>query len=310
MPRELFGFINAFKPPGPSSAAFGGWVKRRLGAAALGHWGTLDPAACGVLVLAVGKATKLLPLLTDDRKRYVFELVAGARTDTADATGKVIGRAFVPADWHAPLSALLPSMIGPLEQLPPMHSARKVDGRPLYESARRGEHVVRTARTVTIHDLSVIACEPDRARLDVTCSAGTYVRTLCEQIGERLGVPAHMGVLLRVACGPFDLRDAVRPDQIDARRSSCIIDPVSVLGYEQCELDVPGTQRFAHGGEVRLACNNGDTALADAATVLVKHAGVLIGYGSVVRRDGVSVLAPVHVFTSAAQGDGMAAQNG
>ena len=118
MPKELFGFINAFKPPGPSSAAFGSWVKRRLAADALGHWGTLDPAACGVLVLAVGKATKLLPLLSDNRKRYVFELVVGTRTDTADATGTVIGRAFVPAGWHEPLSGALSSMIGPLEQLP------------------------------------------------------------------------------------------------------------------------------------------------------------------------------------------------
>ena len=310
MSRELFGFINAFKPPGPSSAAFGSWVKWRLGAAALGHWGTLDPAACGVLVLAVGKATKLLPLLTDDRKQYVFELIVGARTNTADATGTVIERCSAPAGWEASLARVVQSLQGSLEQVPPMHSARKVDGRPLYLSARRGEHVVRAARTVTIHDLRVIDCESDRARLDVTCSAGTYVRTLCEQIGERIGLPAHMGALLRVAAGPFALRDAVRPDEIDKHRENCIITPVSVLGRVHFELDVPGARRFGHGGDVRVPSADDEMTAHAGDMALVSHAGAVIGYGYVAQRDGHVVLAPVHVFTALAEGNTTAAENG
>jgi tRNA pseudouridine55 synthase len=308
--REPFGFINAFKPPGPSSAAFGSWVKWRLGAAAIGHWGTLDPTACGVLVLAVGKATKLLPLLTDDRKRYVFELMVGSRTDSGDASGRVTERAFVPGDWQAALTEVIPTLVGPLEQVPPMHSARKVGGRPLYASARRGEQIVRAPRTVTIHDLHLIACEPERARLDVTCSAGTYVRTLCEEIGRRCGLPAHMGALVRVAAGRFALRDAIRPDRIDAQPSSCLIDPATVLDNATLELDDDGARRFAHGGEVRLVRGDGATKQTPRATVLVTHANALVGYGCVVQVDDVAVLEPVHVFTQAGEGNGRAAENG
>jgi tRNA pseudouridine55 synthase len=308
--REPLGFINAFKPPGPSSAAFGSWVKWRLGATALGHWGTLDPTACGVLVLAVGKATKLLPLLSDDRKRYVFELVMGSSTDSGDATGAVTEHAFVPADWQAALSGVIASLIGSLEQVPPMHSARKVDGRPLYASARRGEHVVRAPRIVTIYDLSVLASESARARLDVTCSGGTYVRTLCEEIGRRCGLPAHMGALVRVAAGPFALRDAIPPDQIDAAPSACVIDPTTVLDNKRLELDKTGARRFSRGGEVRMARGDGVTDVTSRITVLVTHGGALIGYGCVDRHDDVVVLEPVHVFAPAGEGNGEASENG
>ena len=308
MSDEPFGFINAFKPPGPSSAAFGNWVKWRLGASALGHWGTLDPTACGVLVLAAGKATKLLPLLGDDRKRYVFELVVGVRTDSGDATGTEIERAFVPEGWHATLEDVVVSLVGPLEQIPPMHSARKIDGQPLYVAARRGKEVVRQARTATIHELRVIACESQRARLEVACSAGTYVRTLCEEIGRRCGLPAHMGALVRAAAGPFTLRDAVTPDRLAAAPSACLIDPLTVLNNARVELDDDAARRFGHGNDVRLT-HDGSETVWPAATVLAMHAGVLIGYGGVVQRDSVTVLEPSHVFARASEGNGMKAEN-
>jgi tRNA pseudouridine55 synthase len=300
-----FGFINAFKPPGPSSAAFGNWVRHVSRADAVGHWGTLDPTACGVLVLAVGKATKLLPLLPHARKQYVFELVAGERTDTGDAKGGIIAKVQVADDWARGLSAAAASLIGPQTQIPPMHSAVKVDGRPLYRAARRGLEIPRAARAIVIHGLRVISQHANTAHLFVECDAGTFVRVLCEELGRRLSLPARMGALLRVASGPFALRDSVRPDRIAADPVGCLIDPLTLLPNERVELDERAAQRFAHGNEVRLTPNN---AAADAlersnlfdrekSEVLVTRGGILIGCGHVVRYDdGVALIAPSRVF--------------
>ena len=295
-----FGVINAFKPPGPSSAAFGSWVRRISGASAVGHWGTLDPTACGVLVLALGKATRLLPLLPDARKRYVFELVPGARTTTGDATGEVSVRAPVPPKWASGLAEIAVSLVGPMTQIPPMHSAVKVDGRPLYQAARQGHDVPRAPRATTIHELRVIGSETSVARLYVDCAAGTYVRVLCEELGRRLDLPAHMGALLRVASGPFVLADSVRPDQIQAAPSGCIIDPLRVLEHPRVDLDDRGAQRFAHGNEIQLPAVAGAAAPEGAAPlageVLVTHAGALVGCGYLTRRDDTRLLAPSRVF--------------
>lgn len=259
-------------------------------------------------MLAAGKATKLLPLLTDDRKRYVFELIAGVRTDTGDATGTEIERAIVPEDWQATLKGVVACLIGPLEQIPPMHSARKVDGRPLYAAARRGQEVARAPRAITIHELRLIACESQRARLEVACSAGTYVRTLCEEIGRRCGVPAHMGALVRVAAGPFALRDAVTPDRIEVASAACLIHPLTVLPHARLDLDGEEARRFGHGGDARVT-RDGVHGVSAGAIVFAMHAGALIGYGSVVQKDGVTMLEPVHVFARSSEGNRMAAEN-
>src|ERR1700687_5281616 len=184
-PAELpaFGFINAHKPPGITSTAFGARVRHALGRVPLGHWGTLDPDASGVLVLAVGHATRLLPLLGDGRKSYDFDLVLGFETDTGDASGSRTVSSDVPSLWAQALPDVLASIVGRLTQIPPMYSAVKVEGQPLYKAARRGEDVARVARDVEIYTLRVIDVGVERARLAVECSAGTYVRTLCEEIG-------------------------------------------------------------------------------------------------------------------------------
>jgi tRNA pseudouridine55 synthase len=292
-----FGFINAFKPPGPSSAAFGGWVRHACVAAAVGHWGTLDPTACGVLVLALGKATKLLPLLPHDRKRYIFELVLGSRTETGDWTGAPLEKAPITTGWERTLSHVAASLVGPLTQIPPMHSAVKVDGRPLYQAARAGHEVARSPRTVTIDSLAVVGCDRDRARLAVACSAGTYVRTLCEEIGRRLGIPAHMGALLRVAAGPFELHDSVLPNDIALDAAGCLIDPLTVLTYPHLELDDRAARRFAHGNDIHLRPETDIGAVASPSpTVLVTHNGELIGFAMLIRHDDERRLAPMHVF--------------
>ena len=287
-----FGFINAFKPPGLSSTSFGAWVRKRLGAAALGHWGTLDPAAFGVLVLAVGRATRLIPYLPSESKSYVFEMRAGTCTDTGDATGRVVRTSAVPDDWARALGQAAASLVGPLEQTPPMYSAVKVDGRPLYVAARAGRAVERQPRRVEIASLRVIGTRGDRARLAVDCSAGTYIRTLCEQIGERLGVCAHLAVLLRTRAGPFALDDASTPDAIARDPASCLVDPASVLGLETIDVDDAAAAKFAHGNDAEIAAQR----RADACTVLVRHRGALIGVG----RLGAA-LTPVRVLAAAGE---------
>jgi tRNA pseudouridine55 synthase len=286
----VFGFINAQKPPGITSTAFGSRVRFALGRLPLGHWGTLDPDASGVLVLAVGHATRLLPLLGDARKSYEFDLVLGFETDTGDASGERVVSSDVPNDWAARLPHVLTSVIGRISQIPPMYSAVKVRGQPLYKAARRGEAVARTAREVEIHSLRALDVGAERARLAVDCSSGTYVRTLCEEIGRRLGVPAHMDALVRTAAGPFKLADACDEPALLADPFAHVLDPLDVLTQGRIALRAEEIDRFAHGNPVTIA---GQEA---AAEVLVTFEGRLIGTGSVVASPDGAALQPTRVF--------------
>lgn len=291
-----FGFINALKPPGPSSAAFGNWVKHLAGGATVGHWGTLDPSACGVLVLGIGKATKLFPMIADARKHYVFELVVGEQTDSGDGAGEVIARAPVPHDWKQRLPSAAAALVGPQTQLPPMHSAVKVAGRPLYRSARAGLSVSRTPRATTIYKLCILpdALAASHARLSVECDAGTYVRVLCEDLGQQLGLPARMGALLRIASGPFVLGESVLPSRIAAAFAECLIDPLTVLHNPRVELDEERARRFNAGNEIL----GGDWNIAPNQSALVTHNGALIGIGQAFTRDDRTILSPTRVFTT------------
>jgi tRNA pseudouridine55 synthase len=290
----MLGFINAFKPPGMTSTAFGSFVRRLVAGAPVGHWGTLDPRACGVLVLAVGNATRLLPLIAPSNKQYVFDIHFGIATDTADASGNVIARGELPADWKERLPSIASDLVGALEQVPPMFSAVKVGGRPLYVSARKGGEVARLARTIRVSALRVISTQENAARLSVECEAGLYVRTLCEEIGKRLEVPAHMGALVRTTAGPFAIAQSHLPDEIAADPSHCLIDPLAVLTQPRIELDDASAKRFTHGNAVAL---NG--APYHANEHLVLQAGQLIGTGRLANEHGKNTLNPTRVFTQA-----------
>lgn len=285
-----FGFLNALKPPGMTSTSFGGWVKRLLGGTPVGHWGTLDPTASGVLVLAVGQATRLLPLLKPSHKRYAFELILGTATDTADATGRVLGTAALPAGWREQLAPIAAGLVGPLDQVPPMFSAVKVAGRPLYVSARRGQHVARAARPTRVFALQVVDLTERGARMIVECEAGLYVRSLCEEIGKRIGALAHMGALVRTAAGPFSIDDSLLPRDIAKAPADCLLDPLVVLPGPRIELDAQDARRFMHGNRV-------DTGHAAGARgqALVMHGNRLIGVGSL---DAGGALSPRRVFQS------------
>ena len=291
-----FGFINAFKPPGLSSTAFGAWVRKRLGAAALGHWGTLDPSAAGVLLLAVGAATKLLPYVSDAAKSYVFELRVGAATDTGDADGVCTRRSPVPDHWSRGLPSAAAALLGPIEQVPPLYSAVKIGGRPLYRAARRGIDVERPARVVRIDALRVLGVDGSSARMSVVCSAGTYVRTLCEELGNRLGLAAHMGFLLRTRAGPFTLADARTPAEIAADPSRCISDPRAALSMPILALGDAEAVRFMHGNPVPFDGGASDVSERDERSLVVNR-GAIIGVAGI--RDSHAV--PLRVLVSGAE---------
>ena len=194
-----------------------------FGAAKAGHTGSLDPLATGVLPLCFGEATKFSQFLLDADKWYESTFVLGVGTDTADADGAVIAEASAaPLTEEAVIQAMA-TLTGAIEQMPPMYSALKVDGQPLYKRARAGEQVERAARSVHIYRFELLSCEPDeqmRLTVRVHCSKGTYIRTLAEDLGSALGVPAHVATLRRCQSGPFAVDDCVTPEQLTAVKES------------------------------------------------------------------------------------------
>lgn len=255
----MIGFVNLFKAAGPSSAHAVSRLRRIYGFYAgdrrlsAGHLGTLDPQAAGVLPVAIGKATRLIPLLVDQRKSYACTIVLGRSTTTQDAHGETVEERPVPADWPARLENALPSFLGRIAQTPPMFSAAHHQGKRLYELAREGKTVERKARTVTVYGATLLGVElPNTARLRVACSEGTYVRTLCHDLGTAIGVPAHMGALVREASGPFVLYEARTLDEIAREPSAALIAPEHIIPFPTIVLDLRGSADFRAGRVVPL----------------------------------------------------------
>lgn len=211
------GFINVLKPPGMTSSDAVLFVRRLLPRkTAVGHGGTLDPDAAGVLPVCVGRATRLFDYIIDKTKVYIGELCLGVTTDTADASGKVLETRPVRASADD-VKHVLPEFTGHIWQVPPMYSALKRDGRPLYELARRGETLDIPAREVVVHGVEYL-CEtaPGRHLLAIECGKGVYIRSLMRDIGERLGDGGHMSFLLRARAGAFTVNDAYTLDELKA----------------------------------------------------------------------------------------------
>ena len=212
------GFLNVLKPPGMSSAAVVGNVRRLMHGEKVGHAGTLDPEAAGVLPLMIGKAARLFDYLQDKQKGYIAEVAFGCATDTQDAQGVAIERGnAIPSE--AAIREALSSFVGEGTQLPPMYSALKRDGQRLYDLARKGQTVELQARPVTVHSLELLGMtERSGALLSVRCAKGFYVRTLCHDLGQKLGCPAHMRFLLRTQSGVFTIDQAVTLEELAAGR--------------------------------------------------------------------------------------------
>jgi len=253
----MLGFVNLFKPAGPSSTQFGARLRRiyhdPAGKLAVGHLGTLDPQAAGVLPIALGKATRLLPLIADRRKGYVCTLVLGRATATADGSGETVAERDVPGDIDARLGRALPAFIGPVAQVPPMYSAVMSGGQRLYDLARAGKTVERAARTITVYALRVLGREGDVVRLRIACSEGTYVRTLCEDIALACGTVGHMGSLLRDASGPFVLSESRMLDEVERDPDGALVPPERVIPFPTVVLDGRLATDFRAGRLVALA---------------------------------------------------------
>ena len=209
----LNGVINVYKEKGYTShdvlAKLRGILKQKK----IGHTGTLDPEAEGVLPVCLGNATKLCDMLTEKRKEYIAEFLCGVVTDTQDMTGTVLSRSKTDLTEEAVRTVIM-SFLGESDQIPPMYSACKVNGRRLYELAREGKEVERKARRITIYELEILGMELPNVTIRVLCSKGTYIRTLCHDIGQKLGCGAAMQSLLRTRVERFTLADARRLDEI------------------------------------------------------------------------------------------------
>lgn len=212
--RNVSGIILLDKPLGFTSNAALQKVRWLLNAEKAGHTGSLDPLASGVLPLCFGEATKFSQYLLDSDKGYETVMQLGQTTTTGDAEGEVLKTRDVTVG-RSDIEALLPQFRGQISQIPPMYSALKRDGQPLYKLARAGEVVEREARSVTIGRLELLDCEGTRARLTVGCSKGTYIRTLVEDLGEALGCGAYVAELRRTQAGPFELAQTVTLEELE-----------------------------------------------------------------------------------------------
>jgi tRNA pseudouridine55 synthase len=249
--RRIDGVLLLDKPPGMTSNAALQKARWLFSAAKAGHTGTLDPMATGLLPLCFGEATKFAGELLHADKRYAATVRLGLRTDTSDAEGRVLETRPV-AVTREQVASVLARFRGEILQVPPMHSALKRNGRPLYEYARQGIELVRTPREVIIHSLDLRAFAGDELVFDVDCSKGTYVRTLAQDIGEALGCGGHLTALRRIRIGSLRLEQAVALEELasmspEARESLLLPADALLSSLPRLDLDGVAAQRFGHG---------------------------------------------------------------
>ncbi len=258
----MTGIIVIDKPDGWTSHDVIARLRRLLGERRIGHAGTLDPMATGVLPVFVGRATRAVEFCESDDKEYVAGLRLGIVTDTQDTTGTVLSQH--PVDVTAiDVEAALKSFVGPQKQTPPMYSAVKIGGKKLYELARRGIEAERPARDVIIHSLALLGCDGSDYSMHVHCSKGTYVRTLCHDIGQALGCGGTMSALRRTRAGRFTLQNAVTLDDVEQAaengQAEALLSPVDSLfsDHPAVRLDEKQTARCRNGTAFPTTLNDG-----------------------------------------------------
>jgi tRNA pseudouridine55 synthase len=296
------GLLLVDKPAGPTSHDVVHRLRRALGTKDAGHTGTLDPAATGLLAICLGDALKLQRWLADGDKAYLATVAFGAATSTEDAEGTVVARGDAAGLTEAALRAALPALTGEIDQVPPMYSAVRIDGRRLHEAARAGETVAREARRVTVHALDLGPLGPveadglRRVALGVRCGKGTFVRTLAADLGRAVGVPAHLCALRRTVAGPFSLEDALPLEALErlakedrAALLARVIAPAEAVAFfTRLDVDANGAIALSRG---RQLTRPGEP---DGLRRVVGPDGALVAIGEV--KDGL--LRPVRVITS------------
>jgi tRNA pseudouridine55 synthase len=283
------GILNILKPPGMTSHDVVNVVRKLTGVRRTGHTGTLDPGAAGVLPVCVGRATRVSQYVLEMDKSYRAELKLGRSTDTEDAAGATLEEkpAVTPDPQQA--ASVLAGFLGESRQIPPMYSAVRVGGEKLYERARRGEEVAREARIIRIYSIRLLSVAETALLFDVSCSRGTYIRTLCRQIAEKLGSVGHMSFLLRTAVGPFTLQNALTLEALAEKREQgtlagsllpldtalCLLEPVTLderdAGRMQSGISVPAGRPLPEHSTIRVYGPGGDfLAIARAESGLLR----------------------------------------
>ena len=247
---EIFGFLNINKPLGMTSHDVVAKTRRVFKIKKVGHAGTLDPLATGVLVLCMGDATRLSDYVMHNQKTYMAQIRFGQTTDTYDSEGQITATTDASHLTQADIQAILPRFTGDILQIPPMYSALKRDGKKLYDLARAGETIELEPRPVTIHSLVIAQFNPPTAHIEIRCGSGTYIRSLAYDMGQVLGVGAHLTGLIRVSSGAFDLSEAHDLESLltNPDWKTCLVDENTALADMPCvKLDTTDSDHILHG---------------------------------------------------------------
>ncbi|MDK2990963.1 MAG: tRNA pseudouridine55 synthase [Clostridiales bacterium] len=297
------GIINMYKPAGMTSNDVVMTLRRRLKPLKVGHAGTLDPDASGVLPICLGKATRVAQYIVDGEKVYIAEMTLGIVTDTQDASGQVIEQRPINVDVNDIYDAVY-SFKGKQQQVPPMYSAIKHDGVPLYKLARRGQSIVRTPRDIEIYDISILDIQfPDRVLFKVRCSKGTYIRTLCHDIGQKLGCGAHMSYLLRTQVANFYIKDSVDLDMVEQMYQQGtlgdIITPIdkALAAFDSIYVNREGYERTLNGSSLyKMHVEHVPQDLSMGDIVKIYYNDEFLALGRLSEQDTGKCIKPVRVF--------------
>ncbi|HOQ06208.1 MAG TPA: tRNA pseudouridine(55) synthase TruB [Clostridiales bacterium] len=297
------GILNILKPPGMTSFDVVAYLRGLTGVRKIGHAGTLDPMAAGVLPVCVGRATKAVEFLMEKDKTYRAEVTLGVVTDTQDTTGTVLARKKPEVSDNDIIDAVA-SFRGKYMQLPPMYSAVRVNGKKLYQLAREGIETERSEREVEIYSAEVLdICRKDgiRVLLEVSCSKGTYIRTLCADIGDVLGCGGCMSFLLRLKAGPFSISDSVTLEELSLGKEKGTLAEMMMdvdrafENFCSCVLDEVSAKKFMNGMQVRLATDrinmtDGTDTEAGGLIRVYGNDGRFVALGTVIHRENGNYL--------------------
>lgn len=264
--------FNVLKPPKMTSHDVIGFLRRALNTKKIGHGGTLDPDAAGVLPVFAGSATRLLEFAVEGRKEYIAEFTLGAQTDTGDDSGEVVKTMPVPTFTEEKLQAVLNSFLGKQMQLPPMYSAIKINGKKLYQLARQGVEVERTARPIEVYKLELLHYTDKSFTVRVACSKGTYIRVLGEDLATALGTCGTMSFLLRTQVGAYTIDKAYTLQEIAANPEACAAAPLTAVdALPKLSVNARQAARITNGVRTTLA------GTADGRYALLGPGGEFLG---------------------------------
>ncbi|MGI6426578.1 MAG: tRNA pseudouridine(55) synthase TruB [Natronincolaceae bacterium] len=286
----LNGILNILKPPGMTSHDVVSVIRKQLNIKKVGHAGTLDPNAAGVLPICVGQATKISQYLLDSTKKYRAELTLGIETDTDDIYGTVKNRSLVIPPREEIEKAIL-SFAGTYNQVPPMYSAIKIRGKKLYELARKGIEIERNSRTVTIYNIDIIEIKDNKVMFDVLCSKGTYIRALCRDIGNMLGCGGTMSFLLRTKSSGLDLETAITMEELsEAKEVKSLLLPLDFPLKHMPKIIVkPESIRQAlNGNNIYSYCSINGEKISSGTRVRIYIKKQFIGFG-IVKCDNIDM---------------------